>query len=70
MAEATTQINLADKSRGWKVALRKLLSLAFGQECLANSCAVGSSNAKFQKFDVNKLRMIKGTYVMDLVKPF
>ena len=60
MSELTAQMILADKSRGWKVALRKLLLLAFGQECLVNSCAVGKSNVKFEKLDVNKLRMIKG----------
>ena len=64
VSEATAQMILADKSRGWKVALRKLLLLAFGQECLANSCAVGKSNAKFQKLDANKLRMIKGMYMV------
>ena len=45
MSELIAQIILANKSRGWKVALRKLLLLAFSQECLANSCAVGKSNA-------------------------
>ena len=54
MSEATIQMILADKSRDWKVALRKFLSLAFGRECLANSCTVGNSNnAKFQKLGIN-----------------
>ena len=34
MSELTAQMILADKSRGWKVALRKLLLLVCGQECV------------------------------------
>ena len=36
-----TFILAENKARGWKVALRKLLVLTFGHECVANFCAVG-----------------------------
>ena len=62
-SDAAVQMILTDKFRGWKVALRKLLTMTFGPECLANSCAVGKSNARFEKLNKTKLRQIKGTYM-------
>jgi len=44
--ESTITFILANKARGWKVALRKTLMLMFGQECMSNSCAAGRKYAK------------------------
>ena len=49
-------------SIGWKVALRKLLMMVFGEETLARSCCKGRKNATFQPLDETRLNAIKGTY--------
>jgi len=51
---------VANKARGWKVALRKMLMLVFGQECMSNFCAEGRKHDKSQKLDEVKMRLIKG----------
>ena len=48
-------------SIGWKVALRKLLMVVFGEETLAGSCCKGRKNATFQPLDGTKLHAVKGT---------
>jgi len=53
--ESMVTFILANKSHGWKVALRKMLMLVFGQECMSNSCATGRKLAKTQKLDEAKL---------------
>ena len=47
-------------SIGWKVALRKLLMVVFGEETLAGSCCKGRKNANFQPLDGTKLNAVKG----------
>ena len=47
-------------SIGWKVALRKLLMVVFGEEILARSCCIGRKNATFQPLDGTKLNAVKG----------
>ena len=59
---ATVQLILANKTMGWKVALRKLLQLKFGVNMLGNSCAKGRKGAKFDKLDDTKMLEIKGAY--------
>ena len=47
-------------SIGWKVALRKVLMVVFGEETLAGSCCKGRKNATFQPLDGTKLNAVKG----------
>ena len=51
----------SNPSTGWKVALRKLLMVVFGEETLARSCCKGRKNATFQPLDGTKLNAVKGT---------
>ena len=51
---------LQDKAGGWRIALRKLLTVMFGASTLATSCAVGRKNSKYPSLDPVKLNIIKG----------
>ena len=48
---------------GWKMAMRKVILMTFGQNTLATSCAVGRRDAKTTctSLDKVKLNTIKGT---------
>ena len=50
----------ANPSIGWKVALRRVLMVVFGEETLAASCCKGRKNATFQPLDGTKLNAVKG----------
>ena len=49
-----------NSSIGWKPALRRIMTIVYGQEVLAASCAVGRKNATVSPLDGRKLDVIKG----------
>ena len=59
---------LADKALGWKVAMRKVLQMTFGQNTLAVSCAVGQKYSKNATLDQTKLNTIKGKIMSSCYK--
>ena len=58
----TIKMICSNSSIGWKPALRRIMSIVYGQEVLAASCAVGRKNAQFTPLDGRKLDVVKGTY--------
>ena len=60
---------LTNPSIGWKVALRKLLMVVFGEETLAGSCCKSRKNATFQPLDGTKLHVVKGI-LQTLIKQY
>ena len=54
---------------GWQAALRKILAVVFGVNMLANVCAMGKSNATFNKLDLALLIFIKGIAYIQLCTP-
>ena len=54
---------LTNPSTGWKVTMRKILVIVFGQQILARSCCVGRRHATFQPLDASKLDMVRGMSV-------
>jgi len=54
---AIPKMILADKSMGWRVAVRNVLQITFGTSILAASCAVGCKHAKITSLDQAKLKL-------------
>ena len=59
--EQKLTIDMILSSKGsWTVVMRKILLVVFGQATLAESCAVGRTNANSQPLNTQKLTAVKG----------
>ena len=63
----TIRMMLNNTTIGWKTAMRRIMSIVYGQEILAGSCAVGRKNATYSPLDKTKLDVVKGMSTCNII---